>query len=556
MSVGDVGLLNAHGVLKREYEMNAGKRGTGTSHVCLLMLAAFAFVCRGADIVSSGANSEVFEVNGFYLGSDLTVGTSASMGSLSIYNEGVSVMLSNLTINSMGTVSLYTNSSLYLYQSFTSSGVLNWNGGSISFSGDTWAQSLSVENGTLYLSETSMLDESALINVAAGGSFQTANSSAVVSGQSLAIEGGEVGFAGTLQGNPHSFSSGTLYVGGIWDAGNYLTSLGGTGTVDLNGGALYCSDVINSDFYFSRGALHLQGGTHDTVYRLEEYSSYSKDLYIETGATVQTDENLANISDAQTIHVDGGTLTVTNTSLDGEQVEISSGTLNISSTMITGGGFLEMNGGTVNLSGYVPSTVTNVSINAGTLNIGASGFWAAGGDSLGNIGENAQVVLNGGTIYASLLDAGQFEWIAGEVQLTGATVSGDLAVNGKLSVAGDTVITGGLALSAEDELWMSAATLLVQGSTLLDGGTLGISLSGASITNGVVLDLFDWAGGINGTFDTVSIWIDGVQVDETQWDLSALYTGGTIQAVPEPATLLLLLFGGGLAWISHFYRRF
>ncbi|MGE4488484.1 MAG: PEP-CTERM sorting domain-containing protein, partial [Kiritimatiellales bacterium] len=402
------------------------------------------------------------------------------------------------------------------------------------------------------LGENTFIEASALITVSSSGYlYSYNNSSAVNYGSSIAVDGGTaVMSGGTLQGGLHGFSSGGIDVqnGCAWYAGDYLKALDAGCAVALSGGTLYSTDVIAGNFSFAEGGVHLQGGAHDTTYFDTSLSLSSKDLYIETGAAVELAETQPSFQDNEHVHVAGGTLTVDG--VGAGQIDVVSGTLNITGqNNITH--FLDVSGGTVNLSAFAWNPFETLT--GGEIHVLTGGTWYAGNE-LGDIADDAQVVLDGGTLTLyTAFDANDFTWNSGVLSISSCLVSGDLTVNGELDVW-STAISGNLDFNAGSRLSMSASDrFLVEGLAQLNGGTLDISLSG-SVTNGAVFDLFDWSGGISGTFD--EILINGVAVDEEQWDLSALYTGGSIQSVPEPTTLLLILFGGGIAWLARLKQRF
>lgn len=80
---------------------------------------------------------------------------------------------------------------------------------------------------------------------------------------------------------------------------------------------------------------------------------------------------------------------------------------------------------------------------------------------------------------------------------------------------------------------------------MLDTGLRLISVGGHAFQAGEVYDLFDWNGGVGGSFSTLDLPTLGAGL---AWDTSDLYAGGTlgITAVPEPAGWALMLAGGAL----------
>lgn len=103
------------------------------------------------------------------------------------------------------------------------------------------------------------------------------------------------------------------------------------------------------------------------------------------------------------------------------------------------------------------------------------------------------------------------------------------------------------------EEWGS--TIKLQNGFVPDlGGTLRLHIlpfwRGIEYMAGTTFDLFDWNGMLpeGETFDEV-VWEAGYQ-----WDISQLYTTGevTLLAIPEPCSLMLLLWGGAVCLV---YRR-
>ncbi len=86
------------------------------------------------------------------------------------------------------------------------------------------------------------------------------------------------------------------------------------------------------------------------------------------------------------------------------------------------------------------------------------------------------------------------------------------------------------------------------------GGTLEIVLlDGFAPTNGASFDLFNWDGGITNEFTTIHSPALG---NGLEWDVSMLYTNGTLSVIPEPGTFTLLsVFGCGLLAFRRASRR-
>jgi len=86
------------------------------------------------------------------------------------------------------------------------------------------------------------------------------------------------------------------------------------------------------------------------------------------------------------------------------------------------------------------------------------------------------------------------------------------------------------------------------------GGDLEVLwLAGFAGNAGQVFDLFDWNGGVSGTFANIAL---PTLANGLQWDTSDLYNGGSLAvnsmaaAVPEPQTYALALAGLLVAGLS------
>ncbi|RYG22065.1 PEP-CTERM sorting domain-containing protein, partial [bacterium] len=104
-----------------------------------------------------------------------------------------------------------------------------------------------------------------------------------------------------------------------------------------------------------------------------------------------------------------------------------------------------------------------------------------------------------------------------------------------------TMELGGTALGTEYD------HLNVAGNLTFGGDLVVASINGFSPAWGQSFDLFDFSSS-NGTFASVSLPNLGQGL---WWDTSRLYTDGSIQAVPEPASLAAL----GLGALALLKRR-
>jgi hypothetical protein len=103
---------------------------------------------------------------------------------------------------------------------------------------------------------------------------------------------------------------------------------------------------------------------------------------------------------------------------------------------------------------------------------------------------------------------------------------------------------GGIIRFVLDENWKSTVKMM-DGITVDLGGTIELTL--ADNLNyedfvGTSFRLFNW----NGRLQQGDVFNHIIYVAGTQWDLSELYTNGTVTLIPEPSILSLTLLGGFL----------
>ena len=212
--------------------------------------------------------------------------------------------------------------------------------------------------------------------------------------------------------------------------------------------------------------------------------------------------------------------------------------------------------------------------NAGTV------FFTFGDSSVtGKVTNNHLLVVSNGaraSFYGGLVHRGELRVSAGGA----ANFFGRVEGTGVLTGAGEVRFEGGLALgSTPTVLYVNPRTVVASevalklgggppeaaggqsgtagtpaydrivfnGAVLLEGATLSLADGSAFVAGlaaGNAIDLFDWNGGVSGSFTTLAL---PTLADGLAWDTSDLYAGGvlSVTAVPEPATWALML--GGLA---------
>jgi hypothetical protein len=217
-------------------------------------------------------------------------------------------------------------------------------------------------------------------------------------------------------------------------------------------------------------------------------------------------------------------------------------------------GLVVENGGTINLANSTNNTVSNATFNDGSLT--ASDFLTLGGVSLSNgssiLGFNVTIV--GATLDNSTIGASGTGTIEGTVTLSDnaqleipdQTVAGTvILMAGTKNLAGNMAMQNG---TLSIELNSQVSDMIIHPISQ-DNGTLDFTLqSGFEPTIGEQFSIFNPAAGNpseRGTFATINV--PTLPAGES-WNISTLYTNGTISVVPEPISMGMILFGiAGLA---------
>ncbi|MDF7801964.1 hypothetical protein P4C99_20985 [Pontiellaceae bacterium B1224] len=208
------------------------------------------------------------------------------------------------------------------------------------------------------------------------------------------------------------------------------------------------------------------------------------------------------------------------------------------------------NGGAVSVSGSI-SLINHSSLNlrsGGTLTVGSDfdatmdNFYFESGSTL---------AVNGQVRGLSLLSA--------EHRLETANLLGDLTVDGVFSPGlspTDSMVDGALTISEHGILEMELGgyesgseydRLTVTDSTDLFGGLELVFLNEFIPTYGSSFNLFNWDGGVNGTFSSIT-----PLTGDLEWDTSELYTTGTLSVIPEPSAASLIgVFGIGCWFVRN-----
>lgn len=402
-----------------------------------------------------------------------------------------------------------------------STNVMNLGGGTVSFgSGTSTAATLASNTSTGQVSST--------INVS-GGNVTIGSGS----GQALILGSGNTNAAGTSTGILN-VTGGTVTLATTGTTAVTLanaTAGTSTGSINILGGTLAVQgDIVRGTGAGARNAsVVLNGGTLDM-------GGFS----VGTGANQVVFEvmsgslsNLFDINSGATLEkATGGVLRMQNGNVYGGGTFIIEGTLLAVNTVgsATGSGDLTVNVGAI-LGGngiIAPAANKNISI-LGTLLLGETGDTSAQKLTLNTTGTGLTTV-NG--VVAFDLFGGQGS----------GTLNAQSGNNDQLVISG----TSGFTIGSSAALHVATSIPITEGSWVV----------------GTEWKLFDWSGltgGVTGTFENLSdpapfnyVNLPDLSSIGLAWDVSNLYTQGTIMVVvPEPGRMLLLFLG----MMGLFYRR-
>jgi autotransporter-associated beta strand protein len=245
-------------------------------------------------------------------------------------------------------------------------------------------------------------------------------------------------------------------------------------------------------------------------------------------------------------------------------------TFNPTTTNLTLNGVVSEIGGARSLTKMGESTLTlsaantysgGTSVNSGTLLVNNT---TGSGTGFGNVTVDPSATLGGSGIIAStnssaavtvqgLLDVGNVGDTAGSdlvINLSGGSSTFNLSGPVQLDLWSGLGSGGGTGTAFSDQLWVSANTIDLTGSSLKLMNSSGFANSAFAV--GDTWKLFDWstAVSVTGTFSNITSGLgnftDLPDLDAygLAWDTSALYTTGNLMVViPEPGRAVLLLLG-------------
>jgi fibronectin-binding autotransporter adhesin len=320
----------------------------------------------------------------------------------------------------------------------------------------------------------------------------------------------------------------------LTSAGSTLTSLSGSGGVELEGGPLTLSNASGSftGTIFGTGALVLTGGT-ETLTGSNTYSgtttiSSSATLSIPAGGALQDSAVIDNGTlDISQIYVSNAQFSTIGSLSGNGTVTLGTHTLILADAddtfagTISGPGGLTIDEGTETLSG-ANSYTGATTIASGSLILSSTGSIAAASKIADNGVFDISAVTGGGVGFASLSGTGTVDLGANTLTLSNAadTFSGVIAGSGGLVIAGGNEVLSGANT-------YTGGTLVDPGATLQIGdNSIGGSVQGAIADNGTLIfdrsDIDVVANVISGTGGLVS-----GGVGTTVLTAADTYTGGT-----------------------------
>lgn len=341
--------------------------------------------------------------------------------------------------------------------------------------------------------------------VTGSGSTLTSSTYVIVgnygTGTAYILNGGVVSDKYGLIGN---FGSGNVLVSGsgsVWNSASYMTiANSGTGTLTVSdSGAVSTSGVLYiASASGSTGTLNIGAASGSSAAAAGTVSASSIAFGEGTGKIVfnhtSTDYVFSNsISGTGTIEADAGTTYLTgNLSGFTGTYDIEGGTLNFStsgvqtiSNAISGSsGTLAFTSGTTYLTGDSSSYT-------GTTSVSGTGILSVNGTLGGTVD-----VASGGTLKGS-------GTVGGVSVASGGAVAPGNSI-GTLSVSGDVSFASGSTYDVEADA-TSSDKIEATGSATISGGTVSlIPYQGATLTAGTTYTILSAAGGVSGTFDSIS----------------------------------------------------
>jgi T5SS/PEP-CTERM-associated repeat protein len=566
----------------------------------LKLLITFIFLCSAIQAWSytnpiDGSTTETV-TNLWNLGTNsLQVGLTTDGNAMIVTNGGIVVSTGGTLGNRDSADSFYSHSNQVVV-----TGV-----------GSTWISSgdvrLATHNNELLITDGGHLDsvsgqvggapygDNNLVTVSGSGSIWS-NSAALKVGAILAsnnaviiTNGGHLYSNGGVIDDDQAAFGGRVTVtgpGSLWKNTGSLVAAWGGELLISDGGKVENTDAVLQRNFSGPARV---AGAGSTWINSGKLSVGQAELLISDGGRVESNEGEIFLLPSGT-----GKVTVTGT----DSIWINSGQLNIwgGELIITDGGRLESGSADINDGGNATVTGTgsiwnnteNLTVDGGSVTVSNGGTISTASlviqTNIYDNGNGAFHLQSGGKLTISsnfnAAQPGTFDFSGGTLSVSGTLsnfflladgcrleavdLAGDLTVHGTFAPGqspADTMLDGAFVLATDGGLEMELAGYLlgteydhltVTGESTLDGTFTIILLDGFAPVYGDTFDLFDWEGGVSGTFAVTNMPALG---NGLYWDTTNLYTTGTVTVVPEPATFMLLGIGGLFAGLVRKWSR-
>lgn len=350
-----------------------------------------------------------------------------------------------------------------------------------------------------------------------------------------------------------------------------VTIGGGATTIDSLAMALNTSSGAGSavaNFNVSGGTVTIGTGSGTAINMANAAASRIATSNITlTGGAVNVTGNVIRNGGAgaenATVTLNGATLNMSGYSMgtSGQSINFAAQAGSLSNLgELNGGGVLEkttsgtlvLGDGNLYSGGTLVSAGTLLVNNTSGSGTGSGDLSVAIGGTLGGSGIVASSNTSAAVTIQGLLDVGNPGDTGGAdlaFNLTGGSSSISLGGVVQLDLWSGLGLGGGVGTAFSDQLWLSANSIDLTGSTLKLTNSSGMSNSTFAV--GDTWKLFDWnAVAFTGSFSNITSgsgnFLDLPDLDPygLAWDTSALYTTGHIAVgVPEPSRTLLLMVG-------------
>jgi hypothetical protein len=432
-------------------------------------------------------------------------------------NGGIRYLRANITNTSTGTTTIGDFSTVMdSGNTFTNNGTLtNTGNGALNvYGGSTFAQNAGSVSGTVYISGSGTLADSA----GTGGTFdmQCSNtlSGTIPATQTVTVLGDGCGSAQTNLAGASVENQGTLNLDS--NNGNYamlnggaLTNDGTIATLQDAGGPRYLRSNITNN---ADGTIN--AGASDTV--------------MDNGNTLTNSGTLVVPSTGGLSVYNGSTFVQSGGSVSG-QVGISGGGATLTDSAGTGGTFL-MQCGSSTLSGTIPATQTvTVQGNAcGSPSVTTAGTQVTNNGTLNLDSTNGNSALIGGSpivnsgTFATLQDGGGTRYVRANVT-NGTAGSVKISAGDTRFDSGNTLTNNGtVALEFGGELSLTGGSAFTQGTT----GTLGVAITVAGA------HVYGITGGTDSLAGKLHVTTTGTPASGTMYNvISGATLSGTFSSI-------------------------